>query len=201
MREAERSIRIPLCLDIQVKRRLWEHHLTEDVSARGFFVRLVGHCALDQVLQVRILLPGNLMPLEVLARVVRRVTPWTALTERSAPGIGLEFFCVSTHVLTRWEELFRTVVVLSMGPPSPNGYTLFRKLSQEPPSRALLEAVPVRPLTEKQIADRSNLIFRAHTLNRLEQFLDDELMTGQFKLRIPYRFQNGTPVTLRVVRH
>lgn len=59
MKERRRNHRIPIKLELELRRGQWESYLTEDVSQRGLYIRMAGPCALRQLVQVRVKLPGG----------------------------------------------------------------------------------------------------------------------------------------------
>jgi len=146
-------------------------------------------------MQLRIQMPRASQPVEMMARAARRVHPDLALTAGRMPGIGFQFYCVSSQVLSSWEQLVREAVDYLEIRPDINPFALRRALEQAN-RPASLEAVDD---AAKRQENRTNLLFRASDLDRLEQFIQEELAVGTFSLQLPYPIEDGSPVNLRVI--
>lgn len=210
MKERRRNSRIPIKLELELRRGQWENYLTEDISQRGLFIRMAGPCALRQLLQVRVRLPGDPAPLEMMARVVRREAPWTSLQRAQLPGVGMEFFCLSEDVLRRWDGLIRSAQGLLDETPHLDAFSLSRQLALTLPSEqdeARREGGPPSTLgaprppssRRKKTASGSVYILRAQNLERLERFVTEELTQGFFCLGLPYEIKTQEPASLRVI--
>ncbi len=195
MKERRRDPRVPLVLEAHLKRDQWQQHLTTDVSRRGVFVVRTGDCPVTQLIKLRVHLPGEETPVIMMAKVSRCVPLTRALEGDRLPGVGLEFFCLTGEALARWDRFIMKARKLHQQHPDADGYAL-AGLLETGGDPSILADTPAAP------ADRSsttNLIFRAHTMERLESFLRYDLPSGQFDIRIPYHLPPRAPVNLRVI--
>lgn len=215
MRDRRKNQRVPAKLEIEMRRGLWEKFVTEDISRRGLFVRMASACALRQLIQIRVLLPGETVPLDMMARVTRRVPTWQALNEGRMPGVGLEFFCLDESVVAHWDQFIAEAGYVHESVPDMDAFSLGRELLRlraARPSGRLAEAAqrtyPGGPggasslMPPHLAAPRpavSSFIYRAQNLERLERFMREELGDGNFALTLPYEVTLGAAANLRVI--
>ncbi len=198
--ERRRDNRLPVMLDIELRRGGWTTYSTEDVSRRGIFIRMATKCPVGQLLQMRLHLPGGDAPLEMMARVARRVSLDEALQGSRLPGVGLEFYCLSNRVVSDWEDFIRRVSRIAATLDHPSSCTVTRVLeSTEEASADSLPAASKRQTAHNGQADRPNLIFRPYTMERMQRFLTNELLKNTFNLFLPYHIDNNSKVNLRVI--
>lgn len=197
MKERRKSSRVPVKLEVELRRGIWEARLTEDISRRGLFLRMAGTCALRQLLQVRIRLPGEAERLELMARVARRDAPWAALAGGKLPGVGLEFFCMDDTTVARWDRFVAEAEARLEEQPTLNGFQLGRALAEEERRVELPPRSTRGPKTQHQ--NISNFIYRAQNLEGLARFMNGELREGRFPLNLPYEVPVDSPARLRVI--
>lgn len=220
-KDRRRYPRIPLALEVELKRKTWERHVADDVSRRGIYVRMAAPCPVAQLMQVRITLPGDTRPLDMMAKVARRMGLETALVDGRMPGIGLEFFCLSNDVIERWDRFVLAAADRMYDTPGVTSYELFRLLVREPirlDGPAIKAAIAqteanaasnsagasgAKPMpsaaARKAQSNQSNLIYRAANAEKLEKFMKEELTNGLFPMKIPYRMEENVATTLRVI--
>ncbi len=196
MKERRRDPRIPLVLDAHLKRDQWQHHLTTDVSRRGVFVVRTEECPVTQLVKLRVALPGEPSPVLMMAKVSRCVALGGALEGERLPGVGLEFFCLTGEALARWDRFIMKARKLHRQYPGADGYALAGILESGAESLAQPEQPPE---PRGACCTTTNLIFRAHTLERLHDFLRHDLPAGQFDIKIPYHLTPNAPVNLRII--
>lgn len=197
MQERRKNARIPIKLEVELRRGIWETRLTEDISRRGLFIRMAGTCALRQLLQVRIRLPGETDRLEVMARVTRRESPWAALVGGKLPGVGLEFFCMDDASVARWDRFVSEATALEREAPQLDPFELGRRLAKG-------DRRPIIPQVDQKTGkvpeqNVSNFIFRVQNLERLSRFMQQELNDGRFGLNLPYEVAPDSPARLRII--
>jgi len=148
------------------------------------------------LVKLKVTVPGEAEPVQMMAKVSRCVSLTTALEGERLPGVGLEFFCLSGEALARWDRFILKARKLYQDHPEADGYVMAGLLlSGVQPDPA--PASPAESCSESKAT--TNLIFRAHTLERLEDFVRHELPAGQIDIKIPYRVGTNARVNLRVV--
>lgn len=195
MQERRRDSRIPVRLETMIKQGQWIRHISEDVSRRGIFLRSGAMLPEGQLIQIRVQVPRVEGPLKMMGKVARWVPVWPALCTGRLPGLGIEFFCVSNEALRHWEHFIQQAAALRGHQPNIDAFAL-RQVLESGEFSQLLEPKPRR---QEGQDDRSNLIFRARTLDRLKAFASEELSMGSFQLNIPYPMKERLEVNLRVI--
>lgn len=196
MKERRKSPRISIRLEIELRRGQWERHVTEDVSRRGLFVRISGPCAIRQLMQIRVRLPGELGILDMMARVARRDEIWPALASGRMPGLGLEFFHLDEAVVGRWDWFVEVMEKLGQAYPNLDAWSFSRLVSR---IAAKLHAGELTTQPSPPRRKESSFIYRPGTADRLQAFLDEELSRGTFELQLPYEVDLSCPANLRVI--
>lgn len=114
--EARRDQRIPLSLQaVLTHGKNVQHLLTEDVSFRGVFLRTDDPPALQQWVQVSLMLPHSSVPL-LLRGMAVHVVPYEDPHGR-VPGVGLQFYGNDDDSRRRWERCIRDALLAP--PPLP----------------------------------------------------------------------------------
>lgn len=197
MQERRKSLRIPIRLEIELRRGQWERHVTEDVSRRGLFVRLSGPCAVRQLMQIRIRLPGELGILDMMARVARRDEIWPALAVGRMPGLGLEFFHLDEAVVGRWDWFVEVMEKVGQATPNLDAWNFSRLVTR---IAARLHAGELGANAPKSTRRKeASFIYRPGSPERLKAFQDEELHYGTFELNLTYEVDLSIPANLRVI--
>jgi hypothetical protein len=196
MKDRRRDPRIPVVLETMLQRGEWQSHMSIDVSRRGIFVLRDEACPVTQLLKLKIKLPREEEWIRMLAKVSRQVPAFEALTGDGLPGVGLEFFCLTGEALAKWDRFVQEARRIHDSMPDLDGYAVYNALEMGVNAD---RTYAQRPISTSKKDNHTNLIFRAHTMNRLEKFLDEDLPTGRFDIRIPYRLAQNARVSLRII--
>ncbi len=172
----------------------WRPGVTWDVSLDGLFIRTPPSEAINQVVQLRIELPGG-QRIEPMARV--RQVALRVVDHPGAPGIGVELFALSGAARQTWEAFVRTLrdrppvdACTEVPPP--------RAPQPAPPPAKPVRTVPLPPADDPPQRPLF-LTFVPPSLERLEDLVRRILQAGELQLQWRGACTAGQGIRLAIV--
>ncbi len=201
--ERRRDRRYPFRLPLVLSRNGRELAVqTEDVSFTGIFFRTDTPVPERQLVKLRLSLRPGEEPLAVMGMVARNVPARDGLP----PGIGIQFYALSTADRKRWIQYVREAVAKAAPAPAPVTAPAMTPasaaaLAASPPARVLPPPLPHPPEPVRRQYPRHAMVLEVllHSVDDLRTFYSRNVSKGGLFVATTLEVPEGTVMKVSVI--